>query len=113
MPDRCQPALRATDAPVAPVDKNEIDEVLWLEVKDARKKLTLDDDREIVDFFIDFGVSGTKFENFYLSQNDSVRTTGTITSSEDITFNSTTHSMKTTVKDNIFYDATIKIGYKF
>ena len=36
------------------VDKNEIDEILWLEVKDARKKLTLDDDREIVDFFIDF-----------------------------------------------------------
>ena len=41
------------------VDKNEIDEILWLEVKDARKKLTLDDDREIVDFFIDFGVGTT------------------------------------------------------
>ena len=52
-------SARATDAPVAPVDKNEIDEVLWLEVKDARKKLTLDDDREIVDFFIDFGVDTT------------------------------------------------------
>ena len=52
-------SARATDAPPAPVDKNEIDEVLWLEVKDARKKLTLDDDREIVDFFIDFGVDTT------------------------------------------------------
>jgi 8-oxo-dGTP diphosphatase len=52
-------SARATDAPPAPVDKNEIDEVLWLEVKDARKKLTLDDDREIVDFFIDFGVGTT------------------------------------------------------
>jgi len=52
-------SARATDAPHAPVDKNEIDEVLWLEVKDARKKLTLDDDREIVDFFIDFGVDTT------------------------------------------------------
>ena len=52
-------SARATDVPVAPVDKNEIDEVLWLEVKDARKKLTLDDDREIVDFFIDFGVDTT------------------------------------------------------
>jgi len=41
------------------VDKNEIDEILWLEIKDARKKLTLDDDREIVDFFIDFGVGTT------------------------------------------------------
>jgi 8-oxo-dGTP diphosphatase len=52
-------SARATDTPPAPVDKNEIDEVLWLEVKDARKKLTLDDDREIVDFFIDFGVDTT------------------------------------------------------
>jgi 8-oxo-dGTP diphosphatase len=41
------------------IDKNEIDEILWLEVKDARKKLTLDDDRAIVDFFIDFGVGTT------------------------------------------------------
>jgi 8-oxo-dGTP diphosphatase len=52
-------SARAADAPPTPVDKNEIDEVLWLEVKDARKKLTLDDDREIVDFFIDFGVDTT------------------------------------------------------
>jgi len=64
-------------------------------------------------FFIDFGVSGTKYEDFSLSQNDSGRTTGTIDSSEVIAFNSTTHSMNTTVKDNIVYDATIKIGYKF
>lgn len=64
-------------------------------------------------FFIDFGVSGTKYEDFSLSQNDSGRTTGTITSSETISFDSTTHSMKTTIKDNIVYDATIKIGYKF
>jgi hypothetical protein len=64
-------------------------------------------------FFIDFGISGTKYEDFSLSQNDSGRTTGTVTSSEVIAFNSTTHSMKTTVKDNLVYDATIKVGYKF
>ena len=41
------------------IDKNEIDEILWLEVKDARKKLTLEDDRAIVDFFVEFGVDTT------------------------------------------------------
>jgi 8-oxo-dGTP diphosphatase len=41
------------------VDKNEIDEILWLEVKEARKKLTLDDDRAIVDFFVEVGVGTT------------------------------------------------------
>ena len=41
------------------VDANEIDEILWLEVKEAKKKLTLDDDREIVNFFIEFGVGTT------------------------------------------------------
>jgi len=52
-------SARATDAPIAPIDKNEIDEVLWLEIKDAKKKLTLDDDRAIVDFFIEVGVGTT------------------------------------------------------
>jgi 8-oxo-dGTP diphosphatase len=52
-------SARATDAPCAPIDKNEIDEVLWLEVKEARKKLTLEDDRAIVDFFTEFGVETT------------------------------------------------------
>jgi phosphohistidine phosphatase SixA/8-oxo-dGTP pyrophosphatase MutT (NUDIX family) len=52
-------SARATDVPAAPIDKNEIDEVLWLEVKDARKKLTLEDDRAIVDFFSEFGVETT------------------------------------------------------
>ena len=41
------------------VDANEIDEILWLEVKEAKKKLTLDDDQEIVNFFIEFGVGTT------------------------------------------------------
>ena len=52
-------SARATDAPVLPIDKNEIDEVLWLEIKDAKKKLTLDDDRSIVDFFVEVGVDTT------------------------------------------------------
>jgi opacity protein-like surface antigen len=62
-------------------------------------------------FFVDFGVSGTKYSDFSLSQTDSGRTTATTTAAVDI--NSTTHSMKTTIKDNLVYDATIKIGYKF
>ena len=52
-------SARATDAVPTAIDKNEIDEVLWLEVKEARKKLTLDDDRAIVDFFMEFGVETT------------------------------------------------------
>jgi 8-oxo-dGTP diphosphatase len=52
-------SARATDAPVLPIDANEIDEVLWLEVKEAKKKLTLDDDKAIVDFFTEVGVGTT------------------------------------------------------
>lgn len=52
-------SARATETPELPVDKNEVDDVLWLEVKEARKKLTLDDDRQIVDFFVEFGVDTT------------------------------------------------------
>jgi len=52
-------SAQAIGEPVGTIDKNEIDEILWLEVKEARKKLTLDDDRAIVDFFIEFGVQTT------------------------------------------------------
>jgi len=49
-------SAQAIEESVGTVDKNEIDEVLWLEVKDAQKKLTLEDDKKIVDFFVEFGV---------------------------------------------------------
>jgi 8-oxo-dGTP diphosphatase len=52
-------SARATNAAPSAIDKNEIDEVLWLEVKDAKKKLTLEDDRAIVDFFTEVGVGTT------------------------------------------------------
>ena len=52
-------SAQAIGEPVGSIDKNEIDEILWLEEKEARKKLTLDDDRAIVDFFIEFGVQTT------------------------------------------------------
>jgi len=52
-------SAQAMGEPVGNIDKNEIDELLWLEVKEARKKLTLDDDRAIVDFFVEFGVDTT------------------------------------------------------
>ena len=52
-------SARATDAAPTAIDKNEIDEVLWLEVKEAKKKLTLEDDRAIVDFFTEVGVDTT------------------------------------------------------
>lgn len=52
-------SAKASAEPVGTIDKNEIDEILWLEVKEARKKLTLEDDRAIVDFFVEFGVDTT------------------------------------------------------
>ena len=52
-------SARATDAVPTAIDKSEIDEVLWLEVKEAKKKLTLEDDRAIVDFFTEVGVDTT------------------------------------------------------
>jgi phosphohistidine phosphatase SixA/ADP-ribose pyrophosphatase YjhB (NUDIX family) len=52
-------SAQAVGEPVGTIDKNEIDEILWLEVKEARKKLTLDDDKAIVDFFVEFGVQTT------------------------------------------------------
>jgi len=52
-------SAQAIGEPVGTIDKNEIDEILWLEVKEARKKLTLDDDKAIVDFFVEFGVQTT------------------------------------------------------
>lgn len=52
-------SARATDAPPTAIDASEIDEVLWLDVKEAKKKLTLDDDRAIVDFFTEVGVGTT------------------------------------------------------
>jgi len=52
-------SAQAIGEPVGTIDKNEIDEILWLEVKGARKKLTLDDDKAIVDFFVEFGVQTT------------------------------------------------------
>jgi phosphohistidine phosphatase SixA/ADP-ribose pyrophosphatase YjhB (NUDIX family) len=52
-------SAQAVGEPIGTIDKNEIDEILWLEVKEARKKLTLDDDKAIVDFFVEFGVQTT------------------------------------------------------
>lgn len=52
-------SARATDAPQTAIDTNEIDEIIWLEVKEAKKKLTLEDDRAIVDFFVEVGVDTT------------------------------------------------------
>ncbi len=48
-------AAQASDVPYGEPDAAEIDEVLWLTPGAAKKKLTLEDDQEIVDFFLDFG----------------------------------------------------------
>jgi 8-oxo-dGTP diphosphatase len=37
----------------------EVDQIMWLSPADARQKLTLDDDRSIIDFFLEFGVGTT------------------------------------------------------
>lgn len=49
-------AAMASNIPYGQPDEHEVDEILWLDPTAAKKKLTLDDDRSIVDFFLDFGV---------------------------------------------------------
>lgn len=40
-------------------DNHEVDQVIWLSVSDAKKKVSVDDDREIIKFFESFGINTT------------------------------------------------------
>jgi len=42
-----------------PRDNHEVDQVIWLSVSDAKKKVSVDDDREIIKFFESFGINTT------------------------------------------------------
>jgi len=44
--------------PTGTTDLQEVDQLLWLSPADAKKKLTLEDDKSLVDFFLEFN-SGT------------------------------------------------------
>ncbi len=48
-------AAMASEVPFGKPDPAEIDDVIWLTPAAAKKKLTLEDDQKIVDFFLDFG----------------------------------------------------------
>lgn len=52
-------SARAEDDEVGVPDPLEVDFVEWFTPETARKKLTLDDDRSVVDFFMDFGPDTT------------------------------------------------------
>ncbi|MDP1852010.1 MAG: NUDIX hydrolase [Candidatus Planktophila sp.] len=52
-------SAQAVGEPTGKPNPVEVDEILWLSPADARKKLTLDDDRSIVDFFLEFGAGTT------------------------------------------------------
>ena len=52
-------SAQAVGAATGKPNPQEVDQIMWLSPADARKKLTLDDDRSIIDFFLEFGV-GTK-----------------------------------------------------
>ena len=52
-------SAQAEDAPTGKPDPQEIDQIEWLSPADARKKLTLDDDRSVIDFFLEFGTGTT------------------------------------------------------
>ena len=52
-------SAQAVGEPTGKPNPVEVDEILWLSSSDARKKLTLDDDRSIVDFFLEFGTGTT------------------------------------------------------
>ena len=61
--------------------------------------------------FLDFGVSATKFDNnkYSFSKTDAGNTTSTAFTGA----NSTTHTMTTTVDNDIYYNALVSIGYRF
>lgn len=42
-----------------PRDTHEVDQVIWLSVSDAKKKVSVNDDREIIKFFESFGINTT------------------------------------------------------
>jgi 8-oxo-dGTP diphosphatase len=52
-------SAQAVGEPTGKPNPTEIDQILWLSPAEARKKLTLDDDRSIVDFFLEFGTETT------------------------------------------------------
>jgi 8-oxo-dGTP diphosphatase len=52
-------AARASDVPYGQPNPLEVDAVEWLSPKAARQKLTLKDDRSILDYFLDFGPATT------------------------------------------------------
>jgi 8-oxo-dGTP pyrophosphatase MutT (NUDIX family)/phosphohistidine phosphatase SixA len=52
-------SARAEDEAVGEPNPLEVDFVEWLTPESARKKLTLDDDRSVVDFFLEFGPDTT------------------------------------------------------
>ncbi len=52
-------SAQAANEPTGKPDPQEIDHIEWLSPSDARKKLTLDDDRSVIDFFLEFGTGTT------------------------------------------------------
>ena len=52
-------SAQAIGEPTGKPDPLEVDEILWLTPSQARKKLTLEDDQSIVDFFLEFGTGTT------------------------------------------------------
>ncbi len=52
-------SARAVGESSGPYDVKEVDEVIWLSVSEAKKKVSVDDDREIIKFFESFGINTT------------------------------------------------------
>ena len=52
-------SARATGKSNGPRDSHEVDRVIWLSVSDAKRKVSVDDDREIIKFFESFGINTT------------------------------------------------------
>jgi 8-oxo-dGTP diphosphatase len=52
-------AAQAIGESHGPRDSHEVDQVIWLSVSDAKKKVSVDDDREIIKFFESFGINTT------------------------------------------------------
>jgi len=52
-------AAQAVGEPTGTPDVHEVDQLLWLSPNDAKKKLTLDDDKSLINFFLEFDTGTT------------------------------------------------------
>jgi 8-oxo-dGTP diphosphatase len=52
-------SARAIGESTGPSDTHEVDQVIWLPIAEAKKKVSIEDDRDVIKFFESFGINTT------------------------------------------------------